>query len=126
MTRHFSQDEAGQIPSSQVLSYEIIPAPANVSENLQITEGLPVYKLVRLRSVEGAPQLIETTHLPQGRFLGIEHIDFSRASLYSTLADRFDCLVTSADEVFEPVLLTSYEANLLGMKSAALLLEIVA
>jgi GntR family transcriptional regulator len=120
--------EAGQVPSSQVLSYEIVPAPASVAENLQIAEGLPVYKLVRLRSVDGEPQMIETTHLPQARFSGMENIDFSQASLYSTLADRFNCLVTAADEVFEPILLTSYEAGLLGTKtnSAALLLEIVA
>src|SRR6266508_1984332 len=120
--------EAGQIPSSQVLSYEIIPAPANVAKNLQMAEGSPVYKLVRLRSVDGEPQMIETTHLPQARFPGMENIDFSQDSLYSTLADRFDCLVTAADEVFEPILLTSYEAGLLGTKTkaAALLLEIVA
>jgi DNA-binding GntR family transcriptional regulator len=120
--------EAGRVPSSQVLSYEIISAPASVAENLQIAEGLPIYKLVRLRSVDGEPQLIETTHLPQAMFPGMENVDFSQTSLYSTLAERFDCLVIAADEVFEPILVTSYEAGLLGTKtrSAALLLEIVA
>jgi GntR family transcriptional regulator len=120
--------EAGQIPSSQVLSYEIIPASISVAENLQIAEGALVYKLVRLRSVDGEPQLIETTHLPQAMFPGMENIDFSQVSLYSALAEKFDCLVTAADEVFEPVLVTSYEADLLGTKtkSAALLLEIIA
>lgn len=120
--------ELGQTPSSKVLSYEVIPAPVNVAEYLHITEGDPVYKLVRLRSVDGEPQLIETTHLPQSMFPNMESVDFSQVSLYSTLAQKFDCLVTAADEVFEPVLVTSYEADLLGVKakSAALLLEIVA
>lgn len=120
--------ELGQTPSSRVLSYEVIPATASVAENLHIAEGSPVYKLVRLRSVDGEPQLIETTHLPQAMFPNMEAVDFSQVSLYSTLAQRFDCLVTAADEVFEPVLVTSYEADLLGVKakSAALLLEIIA
>ncbi len=58
----------------------------------------------------------------------MEDVDFSRSSLYGTLAERYQCYVMSADEVFEPVLLTNYEASLLGTKpkSAALLLEIVA
>jgi GntR family transcriptional regulator len=120
--------ELGQTPSSKVLGYEVIPATASVAENLYIAEGSPVYKLVRLRSVDGEPQLIETTHLPQATFPNMETVDFSQVSLYSTLAQKFDCLVTAADEVFEPVLVTSYEADLLGVKakSAALLLEIIA
>jgi len=120
--------EAGQVPSSQVISYEVVPASARVAENLQIAEGELVYRLVRLRSVDGEPQIFETTHLPTAAFPGMEDIDFSKASLYSILAERFGCSVVAADEVFEPVLLTSYEAELLKAKakSAALLLEIVA
>jgi GntR family transcriptional regulator len=119
--------ESGQKPSSQVISYEIIPAPASVAENLQILEGALVYKLVRLRSVDGEPQMIETTHLPQAMFPDMENVDFSQVSLYSTLAEKFGCFVIAADEVFEPVLVTSYEADLLGIKakSAALLLDVI-
>lgn len=120
--------ETGQTPSSRVLSYEVVPAPASVAEYLQIPEGAPVYKLTRLRSVNGEPQMIEITHLPRDRYPGMEDVDFSRASLYSTLAERFGCNVVAADEIFEPVLTTTYEAELLGtkVKSAALLLEVVA
>ncbi len=120
--------DAGQKPSSQVLSYEVIPAPVNVAEFLQIPVGSNVYKLTRLRSVDGDPQMIETTHLSQEMFPGLENTDFSKVSLYSTLAEKFGCSVMAADEVFEPVLATSYEAELLGTKakSAALLLEVIA
>lgn len=120
--------EAGQKPSSKVLAYEIVPASIRVAENLNIREGDPVYKLTRLRSVDGEPQMIEITHLPQQKYPGMENVDFSKNSLYSTLADKHECFVMSADEVFEPVLLTSYEADLLKSKakSAALLLEIIA
>lgn len=120
--------EAGQKPSSTVLSFEVIPATAYVAENLHIEVGAPVYQLSRLRSVNDEPQVVETTHLPKAMFPGMEDVDFSRSSLYGTLAERYQCYVMSADEVFEPVLLTNYEASLLGTKpkSAALLLEIVA
>lgn len=120
--------EAGQKPSSQVIRYEVIPASPKVAEYLQITPGAPVYQLTRLRSVDGEPQVIETTHLPQAMFPGLQDFDFSKSSLYSTLAEHYQCMVMSADEVFEPVLLTSYEAGLLGAKpkSTALLLEIIA
>lgn len=120
--------EAGQHPSSRVLGYEVIPASAKVAENLQIPAGSMVYRLSRLRSVDGVPQMIEISHFPQAMFPGMEDVDFSKVSLYSTLAERYECLVMAADEVFEPVLLTSYEADLLDSKAktAALMLEIVA
>jgi len=120
--------ESGQSPSSRVLIFEVIPAPANIAENLLVGVNQPVYKLSRLRSVNAEVQMIETTYLSQDRFPGLEHFDFSKVSLYSTLAERFNCLVLAADEVFEPVLLTAYEASLLNAKtrSAALLLETIA
>lgn len=120
--------ETGQKPTSRVLSYEVIPAPANVAEYLQIPVESPVYRLTRLRLVGDVPHMIETTHLPQADFPGMEDADFSQVSLYSTLAERYQCFVASADEVFEPVLLTKSEAGLLDTKAnaPALLLEIVA
>lgn len=118
----------GQTPSTRVLSFEIIPASDCVAENLKIAAGDLVYRLARLRSVDGEPHMIETTHLIKNRYPGLEDVDFSQESLYHTLAERYQCLVVSADEFFEPVLLNKYEADLLGakIKTPALLLEIIA
>lgn len=55
---------AGQSPSSNVLSFEVIPATAYVADLLHIKAGAPTYQLSRLRSVQDEPQLVEITHLP--------------------------------------------------------------
>lgn len=120
--------DAGHIPSSQVLSFEVVPAPAKIAERLGLDPTDLVYKLSRLRCADGEPHMIETTFFSHNRFPGLEQMDFSQASLYSTLAERFDCLVVAADEVFEPVILNNYEMDLLKTKpnTPGLLLEVVA
>lgn len=120
--------DEGRRPSNQVISFSVIPASARVAEQLHIEPGAHVYQLTRLRSADGEPQMLETTHLPYAMFPGLESVDFGHESLYSTLDNRFGCRVLAADMVFEPLLLTGYEAELLKTKAntAAQLLELVA
>ena len=120
--------DEGRRPSNQVIRFEVIPASAKIAENLHLEPGALVYQLTRVRSADDEPQMLETTHLPYALFPGLEAIDFGRESLYSTLDERFGCRVIAADMVFEPILLTSYEANLLRTRAntPAQLLELVA
>ncbi|MFN8485219.1 MAG: GntR family transcriptional regulator [Anaerolineae bacterium] len=120
--------DEGRQPSNQVISFEVVPASAKVAEQLQIEPGALVYQLTRLRLADDEPQMLETAYLPHGRFAGMETLDFGKASLYSTLDRRFGCRVIAADMVFEPILLTGYEAELLRTKpnTPAQLLELVA
>lgn len=120
--------EEGRQPSSQVLGFAVVAASAKVADHLRIERGAPVYELKRLRVADEEPQLLETTYLPCALFPGLEGVDFGRESLYSTLDSRFGCRVVAADMVFEPILLTRYEAQLLKVKPGvpAQLLELVA
>lgn len=120
--------EAGHTPSSQVLGFEVIGAPSQIAARLRLQVDEPIYKLSRLRCADGEPHMIETTYFSQTRFPGMEQVDFSQTSLYSTLAQRFNCLMVAADEVFEPVILRRHEMELLKTKpnTPGLLLDVVA
>lgn len=120
--------ETGLTPSTKVLSFEIVPAIDEVSNQLNLEPDELVYKLVRLRCIDEDPNMIQTTYFTKNRFPGLESVDFSINSLYKTFEDRFNVLIINADKVFEPVLLTSKDAKLLESKvgAPALLMEAVA
>jgi GntR family transcriptional regulator len=120
--------EAGMRPTSRVLNFETIPASTTVAQRLSIEAGEIVVFLRRLRLVDGVPLMVETSHLPYAALEGIMEVDFSQASLYAILAERFAMPVVQAEHTLEPVLLHQDEARLLGLKEGqpAMLVHIVA
>jgi len=57
----------GEAPSTEVLSLERIPAPADIAEELDLTAGDSVVALRRLRRARGEPLALMTNYL-HGRF----------------------------------------------------------
>jgi GntR family transcriptional regulator len=117
--------QSGQTPSSKVLSFEIIPFTSELSAHLDLEIGDFIYKLMRIRKADNDPHMIQTTYLEKNRFPGLDKIDFTSNSLYAILQDQFGCLITTAEKVFEPVLLSKEEAVLLETRAGtpALLME---
>lgn len=62
ITDSFQKD--GQRPSIRVLSFEVVKAPAEVSEALFIQPEAFVYRFHRLRSFDAQPFMIEIGYLP--------------------------------------------------------------
>lgn len=71
------------------------------------------HKLTRLRSAETFPLMIETTYLPQSRFMTLEPDILQDGSLYAYLESYYNMEITDADEVFSPILPTNKERMLL-------------
>ena len=119
---------AGHAPSSIVISLETIPAPQTAARRLQIDAGVSVYKIVRLRCADGDPVMLETAFLPGAFFPGLDALDFTHASLYRTLAEKYGSFIVEAEESLEPVIMTEYEVEMLKAVSGTpgMLVEIVA
>jgi GntR family transcriptional regulator len=118
----------GLTPGTRVLELKKEPAADVVAEALGIPGGTAVIALRRLRLAGPDPLVVETSHLPAARFLGLENVDFSQVRLYDTLMNLYGCRPTRARETFEPVLLTADEAALLDQRRGepALLVERIA
>lgn len=76
-------------------------------------EGAVFHKLVRLRSAKEYPLMLETTHLPQGRFLKLDLDALSNGSLYEFLRARYSFQVDKANETIRPVMPRTEEKVLL-------------
>lgn len=57
--------DSGQKPTTEVISYEEVAAEAEIAEDLRLSEGQTVIKVVRLRLANGEPLAIMTNYLPQ-------------------------------------------------------------
>ena len=104
----------GMRPGTRVRSLRVEPADARVAAMLEIEPGDDVVALGRIRLANDEPLVSETSYLPAERFAGLERIDFSRRSLYDTLTADFGVRPVRARETFEPVLMTTDEADGLG------------
>lgn len=56
--------ESGQKPTTNVISYEEVAADKEIAEDLRLSEGQAVIKVVRLRLANGEPLAIMTNYLP--------------------------------------------------------------
>ncbi|MDR3201548.1 MAG: GntR family transcriptional regulator, partial [Bifidobacteriaceae bacterium] len=54
----------GRSPSTEVLSYETVPAASDVAAELEVPEGEAILHLRRLRRADGEPLAIMTNFLP--------------------------------------------------------------
>jgi GntR family transcriptional regulator len=119
LARFFSLGEAlrarGLELTSRVLSIGLVEPGRALAAELGLRRGDALVHLRRLRSVHGEPLTLEDTHLPAAAFPDLEARDFSRRSLYDVLAEDFGCVVATAVETLEPVVLTRFEAALLAV-----------
>src|SRR3954447_25147784 len=91
-------------------------ASEHVASALQLEPGSPTLFVERLRLAAGDPFLLEQASLPAERFPGLLASDLESGSLFPLLADRYGTHVARSRETFEPVLLRTREAALLGLK----------
>ncbi len=101
---------------NQILDYELIESDKYLASlNLPEKSLRTAYwhKLTRLRSAETFPLMIETSYLPQSRFMALEPNIIQDGSLYAYLENYYNMEITDADELFSPILPTSKERMLL-------------
>jgi DNA-binding GntR family transcriptional regulator len=87
---HDDLSRAGESPSTEVLSMNRIPAPADVARELNIAAGEEIVRVRRLRRSRGEPLALLTNYLP-GRFRPAV-ADLTEHGLYIYLrAKAFTC-----------------------------------
>ena len=110
---------SGSTIMARVLAKATVDPPRNVQQELGLYAGEPAIWLQRLWLADDVPMLIETLHLSAERFPRVL-TDFQVAqSLEEFLREHYGVSVIRENEVFEPVILETAEAHLLGVKSGA-------
>jgi GntR family transcriptional regulator len=127
--RGFYEDAVskGQKPTTRVLELKVVPAEGEVKEALKLADGDPVFRLNRLRFLNGEPEVLVVTYIPENKCPKLIHEDLSNQSLYELLARKYGLVITRGYRTVEAIALDRADAKLLGLrpKSPALLLKSV-
>ncbi len=114
----FTQDMRlrGLEPSSQVLFFAEIEPDRQLAKRLQLQPGETAYRLKRVRCADGAPVVLEISHVPVKLCPGLLAHDFSTASLYTILQADYDVHPAWADVELAATPATAEEAAALQIE----------
>jgi GntR family transcriptional regulator len=96
----FSEDmrARGLEPGSIVRSLELTEADGFLAGVLSLAPAAPLLRLDRVRTADDRPMAIELAFLPTERFPGVDGVDFTNASLFDVLGERFGVRLRDADQ----------------------------
>jgi GntR family transcriptional regulator len=97
-------------------------AAADVRDALGLKHGDQVHEILRARSANGEPIVLEEAHLPAAIFPGLRTADLT-GSLYALMRD-YDAAPFSAEEEIEATVATDEQAEILGVEAGSPLLLI--
>jgi GntR family transcriptional regulator len=127
--RGFYEDAVskGQKPTTRVLELTVIPAEGQVAEALKLNEGEPVIMLNRLRFLDGEPEVLVVTYLPESKCPALGREDLTNQSLYELLVRKYGLVISQGYRTVEAIALDRADAKLFGLqpRSPALLLKSV-
>jgi DNA-binding GntR family transcriptional regulator len=114
----------GYTPGTQLISLAETVVDGALSHQLAVPVSAPAYKILRLRSINREPVMIESYIIPVRRFPGLDRYDLESRSIYEIMETEYGVRITRAQQSFEPVLASAFEAELLHIRvGAALMLE---
>ncbi|WP_241228364.1 GntR family transcriptional regulator [Corynebacterium hylobatis] len=115
--------QLGMAVSCEVHRATSVPAESIVAEALRIDPGAPVFRIVRVHSVEGTPMVIEKTHFPEERVPGLLEVDLSRP-MYELLGVHWNLRPVHKAETIIPGVASAWEQEVLGITGNQPLLRI--
>lgn len=98
---------------NEIIRCELIQADRSLASATGFPIGTAFHKLIRLRSAKEYPLMIETTYLPQSRFMSLDTEILSNSSLYDFLRARYGFRADRVTETFRPVFPRPEERKLL-------------
>jgi GntR family transcriptional regulator len=116
--------QRGLTPGARVILLEVCMLDASLAEELAVPVSSPAYRIIRLRSINQEPVLIESYTIPVERSPGLAEHDLEGRSIFEIMESEYGVKIVRARQSFEPVAASSFEAELLGVElRAPLMLE---
>lgn len=120
----FTEDmkQRGMVPHTEVLFSDLVPAPEDVAEYLDLQSGVEMARLERLRIANNEPLSIEESFLVHSYCPGILAEDYSDNPLRETLESKYNIQIVRAKQVIRAVRASSRQAQLLTVTARSPLL----
>lgn len=115
----------GLTVSTQMLEGKAMECGKDLARRFGRMLGAPVYKIARLRLVNGAPLMLETSFIPAELAPGLTGKELERRSLFAVLEEDFGLQPEQGDEKVGITYATAGEEELMGVREGAPLFWIV-
>lgn len=102
---------------TEVLGEDIVPADARVARHLDIEPGDSVYRIRRVRRVEGKPISIHESFVPEQLAPDLLHADLAQQQLCTVLERDHGLRMAKVEETLESALATKSEAAALEARA---------
>ena len=119
----FAATFQGRDVGTQVLKFDIVHPEKEVAAKLQITEDDFIYDIIRVRSLDGEPIVVEYTQMPIQRIPGLKRHVLEN-SIYSFIEGDLKLKIQSAHRTVRAVMPTEEEKKELDIKGVLPLLEV--
>jgi GntR family transcriptional regulator len=114
----------GLTPGARLVTFEEQPVEASLARELNLPLAAPVYFILRIRTVNQEPVLLERYTIPMRRFPDLGRFDLEARSVFEILETEYQAPLSRARQSLEPVVASEYEAKLLEIElGAPLMLE---
>ena len=101
--------KVGNVPSSRVISSNIIPLNKELSEIFKIPPTTEILYIKRLRLVDNKPLIFEHTYLPISRFKDFDVNLLNSTPMYSIFKEKYNVIFEKATESFSAFILEDKE-----------------
>jgi GntR family transcriptional regulator len=117
-------EKRGLTAGARLISMETILLGASQARELGVPVSEPAHRILRLRTINQEPVLLESYTIPGQRFPGLDRFDLEARSIYEVMETEYGVAIARARQSFEPVLASDFEADLLCVPvGAPLMLE---
>lgn len=111
----FPQLEAmGREVNTIVTSQQTMQATARISRALDLEPEAPVYNVVRVRTVDGTPLMVQNSFYPVELVEGMDEYKLD-GNIHKLLADKWDMAPTRKAETIIPSIASEWEQQQLGI-----------
>jgi len=94
-------EQDGRVADTQVLGVDVVPAEARVASELGIAEGESLIVVRRLRSIDGAPQGLQESHVPLALAPGLADHDLGAEHVVTVLEREYGLKMSHVTETLE-------------------------
>ncbi|WP_058910690.1 GntR family transcriptional regulator [Entomohabitans teleogrylli] len=113
----------GKVVTSEVLNFEVIPAPPAIASQLRIKTDERIYYSRRIRFIDGKPLMLEDSYMPVKLFrnLSLAHIEGSK---FTYIEEECHITISGNYETLTPVLADRQTAAILNIAEGTPILRI--
>lgn len=111
-------ERSGKTVDTKVLSMDLVENSGPLA-NIFNPEEHQLYRMERLRSVDGKPLVVSTTYVPKNRTPGLDKFDFSTQSLFDIMESEYYINLHHSKKALQAELVSASDAELLGIHRGA-------